>query len=116
MTPDEVKNVVLVYNHLIDREDRGWDELDELICYLEYLDDDQLHREADVLYCEHAKGKVRCPQDHKVSNCFIPKLVDAVFSIMEIYKETNQLHVKNRYILEYYLAMSKAEIVPVEYQ
>jgi hypothetical protein len=111
MTPEQRKTVTRAYNHLMEREARGWDGLDDYIDYLEYLDDDQLHREADAIYAEHAKGKVRCLQEHPIENCFIPMLVDAAGAIIELYKETNSMHAKNKYIIQYYLAMQQAGII-----
>lgn len=111
MSPEQVKTVVQVYNHLLENEKRGWDGLDDYMDYLEYLDNDQLHREADIVYCNHSTGTVRCQQDHAREKCFIPIMVEAVGAILELYKETNNLHDKNRYILQYYLAMNQAQMI-----
>lgn len=113
MNPDQVKIVVQVYNHLLENEKRGWDGLDDYIDYLEYLDNDQLHREVDVLYFYHSRGPVRCQQNHAREKCFIPIMIDAVGAIINLYKETGNLHEKNRYILQYYLAMNQAEMIVV---
>jgi hypothetical protein len=111
MSSEQRKTVTTVYNHLLSKEDRGWDGLDDLIDMLEYLSDDQLHREADVVYTEHSRGKVRCKEDHAAERCLMPLLVDASAAIIELYKETNSLHPKNRYILYYYLAMNQAGLI-----
>ena len=114
MSPEQRKVVTQAYNHLMEREGRGWDGLDDLMDYLDYLDDDQLHREADVVHEQHSRGKVKCHQDHPIENCFIPMLVDAAGAILELYKETNFLHVKNRYVLQYYLAMQQTNMIVFE--
>ncbi len=111
MTEEQRKIVVLVYTHLLDKEDRGWDGLDDCMDLLEYLDNDQLHREADVVHSVHSRGAVRCQQDHAKEKCFIPLLVESVGAILELYKETGSLHEKNRYILQYYLAMQQANMI-----
>ena len=111
MTPEQRKVVTNAYNHLMEKESRGWDGLDDCMDYLSYLDDDQLHREADVIYEQHANRQVRCKQDHPIEHCFIPMLVDATAAILELYKETNSLHPKNRYILQYYLAMQQVGMI-----
>lgn len=111
MTDDQRKNVVAVYTHLLQNESRGWDGLDDVMDLLDYLDDDQLHREVDVIWSQHSTGQVKCQQDHAKEKCFIPLLFDAVGSIIELYKETNNLHEKNRYILQYYLAMNQAQLI-----
>lgn len=113
MSEVQVKVVVRAYNHLLENEKRGWDGLDDYMDYLEYLDDDQCHREADVIYEQHVRREARCAQDHPVEKCFIPVLLEAVGAILELYKETNNLHIKNRYILEYYLAMQQAGMIIV---
>lgn len=114
MTPEQRKIVTSTYNHLMEKENRGWDGLDDCLNYLDYLDNDQLHREADVIYEKHLRRVVKCKQDHPIENCFIPMLIDASGAILELYKETNSLHPKNRYILQYYVAMTQAGIVVVE--
>lgn len=114
MTSDQVKVVVGVYAHLIAAEDRGWDSLDDYMHHLEYLDDDQLHREADVILTEHVRGLVRCRENHPREKCFIPTLIEAVGAILELYKDTNNLHPKNRYILCYYLAFNQADLIIVD--
>lgn len=111
MTSDQVKIVSQVYKHLLDREDRKWDGLDDLMDIVEYLDDDQLHREADVLYSKHSLGTVKCEQDHAREKCFVPIMVEAVGAILELYKETGNLHENNKYILQYYLALQQAGMI-----
>ena len=114
MNPEQRKVVTKVYNHLLESEKRGWDGLDDYIDYLEYLSDDQLHREADVIFEIHSRGRTKCQQDHPIENCFVPILVEAVSAILELYKETNSMHPKNKYILQYYLAMQQADMIVVE--
>lgn len=111
MTPEQRKVVTQAYNHLLEKEARGWDGLDDCMDCLEYLDDDQLHREADVIHAQHTLGKVRCQQNHPIEHCFIPMLVDAASAILELYKETSSMHPKNRYILQYYLAMQQVGMI-----
>lgn len=114
MSREQYKTVVQVYFHLLENEKRGWDGLDDYMNYLEYLDNDQLHREADVIYAYHKHRGVRCQEDHPKEKCLVPLLVDSVGAILDLYKETNNLHQRNRYILEYYLAMNQAEMILLE--
>lgn len=114
MSEEQVRVVVQVYNHLLERENRGWDDIDNYLDLLEYLNDDELHREADVVYTGHQNRTVRCQQNHAKESCFIPLLVEASSAILDLYKETNQLHVKNKYILQYYIAMNQSELIVVE--
>lgn len=115
MTPEQRRTVVEVYNHFIESEKRGgWDVLDDYIVWLEILDDDQLHREADVVYYHHNLGSVRCREDHPKDKCFVPILVEAVGAILELYKDNGHLHEKNKYILQYYLAMNQTGMILME--
>lgn len=114
MTPEQRKIVTKAYTHLLESEKRGWDNLDDYIDHLEYLDDEQLCRESEVVYEQHKSGSVKCQQDHPKENCFIPVLVDASSAIIDLYNETKSLHVKNRYVLQYYLAMNQADMIVVE--
>lgn len=114
MNSEQRKVVVSVYNHLLANETRGWDGLDDYIEYLDYLTDDQLHRECDVIHEIHSRGQVKCNVDHPKEKCFVPIMFDAVTAILELYKETNNLHPKNKYILQYYLAMQQADMIVVE--
>jgi len=110
MTSDQKELVRQAYSHLIGREDRGWDSLDDYIDYLEYLDDDQLSREAGVIYLSHA-GAVGCGENHPREECFIPVLVEASAAILDLYAESGSMHEKNKYILQYYLAMNQAGMI-----
>lgn len=111
MTAEQRKIVTQAYNHLMEKEARGWDGLDDQLCYLEDLNDDELHVEACVVNQKHANGKVRCEQKHPIEHCFIPMLVDAASAIIELYAETNSLHPKNRYILQYYISMQQVGMI-----
>ena len=107
MDPVETKNVGVVYRKFIAIDDkRGWNGVDDYMSQLEYLDDDQLHREADVLFEKHSMGDVGCGKPN-CSPCFVDTVLDAVFCILELYQDTGLMHKNNRYILENYLAMSQ---------
>lgn len=114
MSQDQIKVVVQVYSHLMENEKRGWDGLDEYLSHLEYLDDDQIHREADVIHSYHKNNVMRCNQEHPKEECLIPIMIESVGAIIDLFKETGNLHEKNRYILEYYLAMNQAQMILVE--
>ena len=111
MSKDQVKTVVFVYNRLMENEKRGWDAIDDYMDWLEYLDDDQLHREVDVMYEIHGRQQVKCSKDHGKEECLIPMLLEAVGAIIDLYKETGDLHEKNKYILQYYLALTQSDMI-----
>lgn len=108
MKPEEVKVVTEAYNKLILVEETGWSILDDLLETLDYLDDDQTHREADVLF---SKETVHCinHEKHDPSKCLITIVCEATGYILELYKETSSLHKNNKYILQYYLALAQVQ-------
>lgn len=109
MTPDQIKTVTEVYRKFADsdNDETEWTNIDEHMSSLEWLGDNQLTIEAEVKYNEQKKGTPRCPANHSHEHCFIPVVIDAVTAILDLYKETKQLHPKNKYILQYYLALSQ---------
>lgn len=113
MTKDQAKIVAYVYRKFLENENRGWDEMDDYLEILEYLDDDQLYREADILLDKHTGKKLVCNMKHKNNRCFLSETIEAVLAILELYKDTSDLHKKNRYILQYYLALSQAGLIAV---
>lgn len=115
MTTDQVKNVTYVYTQLMESEKLrgGWDEIDESMHYLGWIEDDQIAREADVAYEIHKRGKVKCALEHPGKECFVPNIVEAVGAILDLWRENGQLHKNNRYILEFYLAYTQAQMVVV---
>ena len=108
------KACAIAYTHLVSKEEMAWGPLDDSISYLEYLNDGELHREADVIYENHSRNNVKCDQKHTKDECFIPILMEAVGAILELYKETGNMHANNRYILQYYLAMSHLGMIVTE--
>lgn len=114
MTPEQRTVVRQVYIHLLGHENRGWDELDDFVDYLEFLTEDELYRECDALYSTHSGIEVRCHQKHDKKDCLIPLLIEAVAAILELYREAPTLHAKNKYILHYYLAMYQANMIVVD--
>jgi hypothetical protein len=116
MTPDEVRNVGNVYRRLLEGDSAryGWGSIDDCMERLGYLDDSQLTKEAEVAFCHHAGKNPRCPKQHDVNECFVPLLVEAVNSILELYRETPSLHEKNRYILEYYLTLDHEKMIVID--
>jgi hypothetical protein len=106
LTTEQIKNITYVYNKLMETEDKGWDTVDDLLEIMEWLSDDQLYRECEVLYSYHKSKNMGCPHMHKPSTaCFVENILEAVESILELYEETNNLHTKNRYILDYYVVL-----------
>jgi hypothetical protein len=105
LSSPQSKNITYVYNKLIESELTGWTKLDDYLELLEYLEDDQLYIETEVLFSQLKDKKMGCTHKHNNNSCFIKNIAEAVESIIELYQETNDLHPKNRYILSYYLAI-----------
>ena len=105
----QIKNITYVYAKFLESEAMGWSSIDDYLEMLEFLDDDQLYRECEVLYSEHKNRNMGCEYDHKSGSiCLVKNILEAVESILNLYQETNDLHIKNRYILCNYLALSQS--------
>lgn len=104
----QIKNITYLYNTFLENELLGWSGVDDVLELLEWLDSDQLCRECDVLYSHHKYKNMGCEYDHKPGvTCLVKNILEAVDAILELYKETGNLHVRNRYILVHYLALSQ---------
>lgn len=111
MNEDQTKVVRNVYGRFIDSEDLNWTIIDDNIHFLDYMLDKDLMKEAAVKFHTHSHGIFRCQADHEQQYCFAPHILEAVGYIVDLYKETGELHEKNRYIVEYYMAMSEAGMI-----
>lgn len=92
-------------------EGRGWTKTDDRLSELNWLADDQLVREAGVVFCHHSGKNPRCAKMHPHDRCFIPSLVEAAEAILDLHKEANYLHPKNRYILECYIVVDHESLI-----
>ena len=115
MTKEQSNVVKIVYSRFMESESESkfaiWGDLD---CNLEFMDsltDNELVKESEIKLFEHSKGTFRCAQDHDQSICFAPFILDAAQAITALYRDTNELHPKNRYILTYYLSMSEMRLI-----
>lgn len=118
MNPDEAKVVAEVFRRFIDGEGVGsdckgtsWDIIDDHLENLACLNDEEVHREADIQLYMHNKGKIECGQEFCNQGCFAQVVVDAASYICELYQDTHNLHKNNRYILEHYLALSHSGMI-----
>lgn len=91
----------------IDNQQTKWTALDTNMSMLAWLDDDQLIREAEIIYDEHRAGKPRCKMDHSDDRCFAPTIVQATGFIIDGHKASGKLHKDDRYVLEYYISLAK---------
>lgn len=106
LTTEQIKNITFVYTAIMDSEAKGWSNLDNYLELLEFLDDSELYRESEVLYSYHKNQKMGCPYPHNEgSSCFVENIMEAVEAITDLYKETGNLHPKNRYLLANYISL-----------
>jgi hypothetical protein len=104
----QTKNLIFVYDELMSSEANGWTDIDDFLEVNEWLDDSQIYRECEVIYSFHRNTKMGGPyEDNPKFDAFVKRILEAVDSILFLYQETNDLHIKNRYILSYYLALSQ---------
>ena len=83
-----------------------WTKLDDYMSYLEWIDDEQLAREADVIFEQHKLGNPRCPSSHPPEQCMVPIIIDAVDFILDGYKDYGFLDADSKYVLQYYVTLT----------
>lgn len=106
LTKEQASNIAYLVQKFMESESKGWCDIDNYMELLGFLDDDQLYREAEVLYSYHRNQKMGCPYPHSEgSTCFVPGILEAVEAITELYQEVGNLLPKHRYVLEYYLGL-----------
>lgn len=115
MTKDQEEAVKTVFRKFSgDEEHRGWTEVDDDLSYLGYLTDEEIVIETEVQLNKHSEGKPRCTETHGPgSKCLVPVIIDAASAIVELYQQSKQIHSKNRYVLEYYLAFSHLGLIVI---
>ena len=112
MSRDEYNLVKTVYNRFMSCEEEGtWGSLDDMMEHMEYLTDREVVIEAEFKMEIHIEKGIKCNQNHAVTDCFSPTILEAVKSIVALFNETNSLHPKNRYILSYYMALCEMNLL-----
>lgn len=106
----DLQNINDVYHRLMEKESIEWDELDTYLEILDYLSDDELYRECEVF---SANKEIICNNCSSKERCSIPMIVRASRSIILDYMDSNTLSPKNKYILQYYLALNQSGIIIV---
>lgn len=108
MTPDQVQIVTKVYRKFYENDNKNeeWTPVDESMSLLDWLTNDELVQETEIRYFRQKNGNPRCGVDHPGKECFVPIVLDAVLAILDLYKETKNLHPNNRFVLQYYLSLS----------
>src|ERR1041385_1795790 len=110
MTIEQIQTVKVVYNRLITSEEEDWSDIDDNLELCSYLNDQELVQEIRIKIEKHSKGIFRCVEEHPNSLCFAPLVLESAIAINELYEKTGELHIKNRYILMYYLALSEMKL------
>ena len=106
LSSEQIKNITYVYSKLLESELKGWSTIDDYLELTEWLDNDQLYRECEVLYSVHKTKKMGYPYLHAEGTvCFVVGILEAVEAILGLYMETGSMHIRNRYILCNYLAL-----------
>lgn len=112
MTPEKTKVVEEIYNFLLTSETNApWDDLDDQMMHLEYLEDSQILRETEVQFMYHSRGKIRCYSEFCNQGCYADKIVMAVTYILDLHKGDGAISKENRYVLESYLALSHIHMI-----
>ena len=111
MTQEQSQIVKLVYTRFIESEEEDWSDLDCNLEFCGYLSDKELIKECSIKVFEHSKGDLRCVENHAPTYCMAPLVLEAVEAILDLHDKTGELHEKNRYIMEFYLAMSAMNLL-----
>lgn len=115
MSKDQVQIVNEMYSKFMESEhEDSWDDLDDALAHLDYLTNVEVMNETTILFDKHVNGNIRCKLNHPQSKCVAPKIAEAVLAIIQLYRETGVLHVKNRYICSYYLALTHTKFIIVD--
>jgi hypothetical protein len=101
-----MNSIEKAYTRFLNSEsDYEWDKLDDSLSQLEWLEDHELIKEAQLLYMQHSTGKVSCKLNHSDKHCFAPIIMDAVSQILKVYEQKGSLTAKHKYIIQYYLGL-----------
>lgn len=111
MTPEDKTAVIRVYNHFLKSEEDGWSNLDDNLEMMDLLSDEELANESIIRQEYHKQNGIKCVTNHDPNECFATVILESVDAILKLYEETKELHLKNRYILLYYMAMSEMRII-----
>lgn len=101
----------IVYNKFLKAESDTWDSLDDYLSMLEYMSNEELYTEADLVYSKHKNKNLTCDQEHPGQECFVPVLVDVCGEIIGFYSYSGILEEKEKYILQYYIALDQARFI-----
>ena len=110
MSKDQAEVVKIVYNRFMDNEESTWTDLDNNLEMFDWLSDKEIIKETKIKLSSHVKG-IKCNQNHPIDECFAPYIMDAADAISRLYDKTKELHIKNKYILTYYLVMSELGLI-----
>jgi hypothetical protein len=119
MTKEQAEAVKMVYARFFESEEChltdtrcGWNEIDDNLEFVGFLNDKEMVAEAHVKYLSHSKnGIFKCYQTHAQEYCLAPHLLEAVGGIISLFEKTGELHIRNRYVLNYYIAMSEMKMI-----
>lgn len=102
----------IVYERFMEsEEDLMWTDLDDNLEWFSILTDKELVNETEIKLFEHAKGTLRCKQEHSHEYCFAPLILEAAQSISLFFKKSKVLSVRHKYVLTYYMALSELRLI-----
>lgn len=118
MTEEQVRIVKAVYSRFIESEAETWTDLDSNIELYDYLNNRELVAESEIKFNKFSKKVFRCsqhhggdPKMHLQELCMAPIILEAVGAVISLYRETKELHPKNRYLLTFFHAMSEMKMI-----
>lgn len=111
LTADQAMILREILRKFNNNEVLEWTSLDENMLHLQELSDSQLAVEADVMHQVHVRNGASCSKNRLIEASLVPTILDGVDFILDDFEENGRLAKKTRYILEYYLSLSHANII-----
>lgn len=115
MIQKETEIVNFIYKSFYDTDlkEQKWSVIDEYMSYLDYLNDQEILVESEIKLKEHLSGDPRCPfeEEHKKHKCIVPSIIEAVKILIDSNNGLKKIDIKDRFVLQYYLAISQAKYI-----
>jgi hypothetical protein len=80
---------------------KPWDQFDTDMCFLVWLTDDEIYREASLAHEYHIKHNARSPDQLEDGSSTVETILKAVENVLELYNEGGAMTFAHRHLLEY---------------
>jgi hypothetical protein len=112
MTPAEEQIVERVYESFNASENGGWEQFDTNMSYMGWLTDNEIYREASLIFEDHVKFDARCKDEHASGEkCPVKIILHAMEILLEKFIADPKLDAKSRYMFEYYICLDQEDMI-----